>query len=185
MSVVQQPRWLRFYYYVRAAFSIAWVAAAVLAAGHPSLAALLLVIYPAWDAAANFVDARASGGLTANRSQALNVGASSVMTMIVIMAVMRDTYTVLAAFGVWAVLSGLLQLFTGLRRWRSQSGQWAMILSGAQSVLAGGHMIHKSAGVIPPSIVDVAPYAAFGAFYFLVSALWLTVAAVRSSRTAV
>lgn len=30
-----------------------------------------------------------------------------------------------------------------------------------------------------PGIADVAPYAAFGAFYFLVSAIWLTVADAR------
>ena len=94
------------------------------------------------------------------------------------------SYAVLAVFGVWAILSGLLQLYTGVRRWRSYGAQWAMILSGAQSALAGGFMIGKSLGSMPPSILDIAPYAAFGAFYFLVSAIWLTVSAYRQKASA-
>ena len=98
------------------------------------------------------------------------------------LAVLRDTHAVLAVFGLWAILSGLLQLYTGFRRWRSYGAQWTMILSGAQSALAGGFMIHQSLGTVPPGILDVAPYAAFGAFYFLVSAVWLTVSAYRHAR---
>jgi len=184
IETAPQSAWLRSYYFSRAAFSIAWVCAAVLAAGHSGLASLLLIIYPAWDAAANFVDAKANGGLAANRSQALNVVASSIMTVIVIIAVMKDTYAVLAVFGIWAILSGLLQLYTGARRWRAYGAQWVMILSGAQSALAGGFMIHQSLGETPPSILDIAPYASFGAFYFLVSAIWLTVSAYRRKANA-
>lgn len=74
-----QSTWLRSYYYARAGFSIFWVIAATSAASLSPVASLLLVIYPAWDALANLVDARAHGGLAANRSQMLNVFASSVM----------------------------------------------------------------------------------------------------------
>jgi uncharacterized membrane protein HdeD (DUF308 family) len=175
-----QSSWLRIYYYTRSLFSTAWVSAAVIAAGTSMIASLLLIIYPAWDALANLVDARRNGGLAANKSQALNVVASSVMTIVVLAAVVKDTYAVLAAFGIWAILSGILQLYTGIRRWRSFGAQWAMILSGAQSTLAGGFMIKQSLGAVPPSILDVAPYAGFGAFYFLVSATWLTIAAYRT-----
>ncbi len=34
-----------------------------------------------------------------------------------------------------------------------------------------------------PTIAAIAPYAAFGAFYFLISALWLTVTDARRRRT--
>lgn len=176
-----QSSWLRSYYFVRALFSIAWIAAAVLSVGQPAISALLLVIYPAWDALANLVDARANGGLAANRSQMLNVVASTVMTAVVIGAVMQGAYAVLAVFGLWAILSGLLQLYTGVRRWRSYGAQWVMILSGAQSTLAGGFMISRSVGEAVPSILDIAPYVGFGAFYFLLSALWLTIAAYRKA----
>lgn len=176
-----QTSWLRSYYFVRAIFSVAWVAAAFATGGQSRLAVLLLVIYPAWDAVANLVDARTNGGLKANPSQALNVAASTVMTLVVIAAVNTSAYAVLAAFGVWAILSGLLQLYTGVRRWRQYGAQWAMVLSGAQSTLAGGFMISKSVGSVAPTILDIAPYAAFGAFYFLLSAVWLTVSAYRSA----
>ncbi len=162
-----QSSWLRSYYFVRAIFSIAWVAAAILFSGQPLPAALLLVIYPAWDAFANLVDARANGGLKANSSQALNVVVSMITTFAVIVAVSSSTYAVLAVFGVWAIFSGLLQLNTGLRRWRYYGAQWAMILSGAQSAIAGGFMISRSLGIVAPTIMDIAPYAGFGAFYFL------------------
>ena len=179
-----QSDWLRSYYYTRALFSVLWVAAALVAAGHSAFASLLLVVYPAWDALANLVDARSNGGMAANRSQTLNVIASALVTVIVIAAVMKDTYAVLAVFGVWAILSGLLQLYTAVRRWRSYGAQWAMILSGGQSTLAGGFMIKQSVGIVPPSILDIAPYAAFGAFYFLVSAVWLTIASYRRKESA-
>jgi hypothetical protein len=54
-----------------------------------------------------------------------------------------------------------------------------MVLSGAQSTLAGLFFVHVAWGTGTPSIVDVAPYAAFGAFYFAVSAIWLSVADAR------
>jgi uncharacterized membrane protein HdeD (DUF308 family) len=177
----RQTSWLRSYYFIRAAFSIAWVAAAVVCKGQSGLMMLLLVIYPAWDAVANLVDARANGGLKANPSQTLNVATSTIMTLIVIVAISHSAYAVLAAFGVWASLSGLLQLYTGVRRWRQFGAQWVMILSGAQSTLAGGFMISRSLADVTPTILDIAPYAAFGAFYFLVSAIWLTVSAYRKA----
>lgn len=174
-----QSSWLRSYYSVRAIFSIAWVAAAILFSGQPRLVAFLLVIYPAWDALANLVDAQVNGGLKANPSQALNVAVSMITALAVIVAVSKSAYAVLAAFGVWAILSGLLQLYTGARRWRHYGAQWVMILSGAQSAFAGAFMISRSVGAVAPTILDIAPYAGFGAFYFLLSAIWLVVVAYR------
>jgi uncharacterized membrane protein HdeD (DUF308 family) len=174
-----QNDWLKRYYYVRASFSIFWVAAAFLL--HDSTTAVvaaLLLIYPAWDAAANIVDARRSGGLRANPTQLFNAVASAVISAAIAVALTRNPHAVLATFGVWALLSGLLQLATGVRRRRSNGGQWPMILSGAQSTFAGVMFVAKASGPQVDVLVTVAPYAAFGAFYFLVAALWLT----RSSR---
>jgi hypothetical protein len=42
-------------------------------------------------------------------------------------------------------------------------------------------MISQSLSSQMPGILDIAPYASFGAFYFLVSAIWLTVAANRGA----
>ncbi|MEP7453309.1 DUF308 domain-containing protein [Phyllobacterium sp. SB3] len=176
-----QPGWLRSYYFTRAIFSVAWVAAAILFSTQSHLVILLLVIYPAWDALANLVDARVNGGLKANPSQAFNVAVSAIMTIAVIVTVSTSMFAVLAAFGVWAIFSGVLQLYTGVRRWRHYGAQWPMILSGAQSALAGAFMISRSIGTVVPTILDIAPYAAFGAFYFLLSAIWLVVAASRKA----
>jgi uncharacterized membrane protein HdeD (DUF308 family) len=167
------PRALRNYYAVRALVAAVWVAAAFsIGRAMPSVAAILLVAYPAWDALANLVDALRNGGLARNRTQAANVVVSA-FTAAVVLVVIGDMRDVLSAFGAWAILAGLLQLATGVRRWRA-GAQWSMVLSGVQSALAGGFFIRQSFGDTMPGIADIAPYAAFGAFYFLVSALWLT-----------
>jgi hypothetical protein len=181
----QQParldalRWLRSYYFTRAGVSVTWVAAAfTLGVNVPPIAAALLLAYPAWDAIANIADAQCSGGLIANPSQTLNAAISILTTIAVLFALGRSPHAVLAVFGVWAILSGLFQLVTAARR-RKTGAQWAMILSGVQSMLAGGFFISLAAGTGNPGIKDVAPYAAFGAFYFFVSAIWLTVRFAR------
>jgi hypothetical protein len=144
-----QEGWLKRYYFTRAAFSIAWVLAA-LGPGRQStgMAAVLLVVYPVWDALANLVDGTRSGGLARNRSQAINVVVS------------------LAVAG--AVAIGLPDMHR------------AMVLSGAQSALAGAFFIYQAGAPAMPSIATVIGYAGFGAFYFLVSALWLSVASWRA-----
>jgi uncharacterized membrane protein HdeD (DUF308 family) len=89
---------------------------------------------------------------------------------------------VLIVFGVWAGFSGILQLATAVGRWRTTGAQWAMILSGAQSALASVFMIKMAQGAEPVGIASVAPYAAFGAFYFLVSTISLVVSDARRAR---
>ena len=180
--------WLKRYYFVRFAVSAAWVALAfTVGKSSPGIAATLLVAYPAWDALANLVDARAHGGLARNASQALNGLVSVLTALAVAVALGKSMNAVLAVFGVWAVLSGVFQLATGVRRWKAFGAQWAMILSGAQSALAGVFFVKTASGAAVPSIADVAPYAAFGAFYFFVSAVWLTVrdARLRASTASV
>ena len=115
----------------------------------------------------------------------LNFGVSIVTAAAVAATLSHGMHAVLQIFGVWAVLSGLLQLATGVRRWTSYGAQWAMILSGAQSGLAGAHMLSKAAGEAPVSIADISPYAAFGAFYFLISAISLTISDARRRSAAV
>lgn len=176
----QSSAWLKGYYFTRFAFSAAWVALAFsVAKDAPALAGIMLIAYPAWDAVANFVDAQRSGGLGRNQSQLLNVFVSGVAAVAVAIALGRGMQDVLFVFGIWAALSGVFQLATGLRRWKSAGAQWAMILSGAQSVLAGVFMVKGAGGTDVVSIISIAPYAAFGAFYFLVSAIWLLVSNAR------
>jgi uncharacterized membrane protein HdeD (DUF308 family) len=175
-----RERWLKQYYFSRAAFSIAWVVAAIaVGASSPATAGILLVLYPAWDAAANFVDGLRSGGLTQNRTQAFNV-VVSLATMVAVLAALQVSMNwVLGVFGAWAIMAGLLQLGTAIRRWKSYGAQWAMVLSGGQSALAGGFFVFQATTPMSPSITTVTGYAAVGAIYFLVSALWLAVSAWR------
>jgi hypothetical protein len=179
----QGQTWLRNYYAVRFAVAAVWVAAAfTLARGMPRLAVVMLIAYPLWDALANFGDARSNGGLAHNRTQAINVGVSALAAGGVAAAATVGMNAMLGVFGAWALLSGLMQLATGVRRWKRYGAQWAMILSGAQSVLAGVFMVKMAAGApIIDTLTRVAPYAGFGAFYFLVSAIWLTTRGARSA----
>jgi cation transport ATPase len=170
-----QEGWLQTYYFVRAGFSFAWVAAALLLGQYQAwVGACLLVAYPAWDALANYIDGARSGGLRANRTQAINVGVS-LATAAAVAFSLSSMHRVLGVFGAWAILSGLLQLGTAMRRWKRHGAQWAMILSGAQSALAGAFFILQARMPATPSIANVAGYAGVGAFYFLLSAVWLTV----------
>ncbi|MDR6624080.1 DUF308 domain-containing protein [Caulobacter segnis] len=170
-------RGLKRYYFLRAAVSVAWILAAVaVGTSNPLLGGVLLVAYPAWDALANAMDARSNGGFAANPPQTFNLFVSLLVAAAVLLALQVEPRRVLTVFGVWAGFSGILQLVAGLRRWRSVGGQWPMVLSGAQSVLAGVFMITQSLrhGGHPPAPIEIAPYAGFGAFYFLVSAVALT-----------
>lgn len=172
--------WLKRYYFTRFAFSAAWVVIAFLVAKSvPALAAIMLVGYPAWDAIANFIDAQRSGGLGRNRSQLFNIIVSILTTIAVAVALGSSLNSVLAVFGIWAGFSGILQLATAVGRWKSVGAQWVMILSGAQSAVAGAFMILMAYGPNPVGIVSVAPYVAFGAFYFALSAIWLTISDAR------
>jgi hypothetical protein len=163
--------WLKAYYYLRFAVSAAWVALAfTLGLDAPALAAIMLVAYPAWDAVANYLDASRSGGLGRNKSQMLNFIVSIVTAVAVAATLSHGMHDVLKVFGVWASLSGLFQLITGVRRWKSY---------GAQSALAGVFMLKQAAGEDAVGIANIAPYAAFGAFYFLISAASLTVSDAR------
>ncbi len=167
--------WLKGYYAVRALFSAFWVGLAfTIGKSQPPIAVVLMVVYPLWDCLANYVDANHNGGVRANPTQMLNMVISALVALGVVATISRDYHSVIAVIGAWAALSGLLQLSTAVRRWRSASAQWPMILSGAQSALAGIIFIKKATDASTTlGVADVAPYAAFGAIYFAISALVL------------
>lgn len=172
--------WLQTYYFARAAFSVVWVAAAFTLGQNSAIAAALLLLYPAWDAVANYLDASRSGGLARNPTQVINLAASLLATVAVVVTQQMADSLVLSVFGIWALVSGLLQLATAIRRWKTSGAQWVMILSGAQSALAGAFFFAQSVmPAAPPAISIIPGYAILGAVYFLISAIWLT---VRSSR---
>jgi uncharacterized membrane protein HdeD (DUF308 family) len=175
----QEELWLKRYYFTRTAFSLIWVALAFFVAHSPVSIAALLIVYPAWDALANYIDMSRSGGMAANRTQAINGVVSIVTTLAVIVALRVSMNWVLGVFGAWAIVAGLLQLGTAVRRWKHAGAQWAMVLSGAQSALAGAFFIVQAQAATPSAITRVAGYATVGAIYFLVSAVWLSVGQLR------
>lgn len=176
---------LRNFYLLRAAAAFAWVALAFVSASAPAIVVgTLLVIYPAWDALANVIDARRSGGLRVNPGQTFNALTSIVTAACMAVAfVLRGNAGGVLVFGVWALLAGLFQLAVGIGR-RKLGGQAFMMISGAQSALAGIVFVAKSFGVAP-TIAQLAPYAAFGGLYFLLSSLWLTFKRTRTGANAV
>jgi uncharacterized membrane protein HdeD (DUF308 family) len=180
-SIVQTSSgWLNGYYFARFAVAAVWVIAAfTIAKDSLPLAATLLIAYPAWDAVANLIDARHNGGLAVDKTQRLNLVVSALTAIAVAVALGWSMNAVLGVFGIWAAASGLCQLALAVRRRKTYGAQWAMILSGAQSALAGAFFLKMAREADGLTIANVAPYAAFGAFYFLVSALWLTVSDAR------
>jgi hypothetical protein len=173
--------WLKRYYAVRALFSAAWAALAIaVGQSDPAVGIVLALLYPAWDALANGYDARRSDGLGANPTQATNLVISAVVTLAVAAAATQSFHAVIGVIGAWATLAGILQLATAVRRWGKVSAQWPMVLSGAQSALAGVFFVKRA---IDPSlnlsVADIAPYAAFGALYFAVSATALALSRKR------
>lgn len=174
-SSPSDSEWLKRYYAARAFFSALWVASALsVGSSHLAIGIGLIISYPAWDSLANYVDAERSGGLRSNPTQMLNLVVSAIITLAVAVAATRNFHAVIAVVGVWATLAGILQLSTAARRWQSASAQWPMILSGAQSALAGLFFIAKANDPASSlSVADVAPYAAFGALYFAVAAIML------------
>ncbi len=59
------------------------------------------------------------------------------------------------------------------------------MLSGGQSAIVGFVFLKGALGPAVPGIEAFAPYAAFGAFYFLVSAIALAISSRRSLARAV
>ena len=167
---------LRNLYFVRTVFQVLWATTVILTAGsQPQLAAVLFVLYPLWDVACTVYDLRTSSAAGATHtSQTVNAGLGIVAAIGIGLTVFRQPIYAVAVFGAWALGAGALQLVAGLiRRKKELGGQWAMILSGAQSSLAGiafmvGGLANKR------HIKDVGGYATFGAVYFLISGILLT-----------
>ncbi|MFE7413201.1 DUF308 domain-containing protein [Streptomyces laurentii] len=163
---------LRRLYFVRFAFAIVWALVMFTMASKISpVAAVLLVLYPLFDVGAAVVDAKAS---RATRSPVLlyvNMAVSLVAAVGVGIASTSGIPAVLRVWGVWAIVSGLVQLIVAVPR-RKMGGQWPMIISGGISILAGASFV-ASAGADEPVLTGAIGYAVPGGVFFLISALRL------------
>ena len=163
---------LRNLYFVRFAFAIVWAGLMfVVGSSIGPLSAALIVLYPLFDVAAAIVDARSSRAGRSAPGLYVNIAISSLTAIGLVVAVMSGVPAVLRVWGVWAVVAGIVQLVVALTR-RELGGQWAMIASGAISVLAGTSFFLQ-AGAEGQTLSTVAGYATLGGIFFLVSALRL------------
>jgi len=164
---------LRKLYFARVAFSVIWITLVVtVGKTNNMLEEILFVLYPIWDIIATFVDINANPAASNKIPQYVNVAIGTLTTIAVIIALQSGIPTALVVFGVWASLTGLIQFIIGLRRRRMFEGQWPMILSGAQSLIAGSFIILR-AHMPNYGIASLAGYSAFGAFYFALAAIRL------------
>ncbi|MEV7814426.1 hypothetical protein AB0P05_27465 [Streptomyces flaveolus] len=179
---------LRSLHLIRVAFSLIWVAlafttsASLVSTDEPTvIAAVLLVVYPLWDAVATLIERRLTGAGSPNGVSTINMGLGLAATAGMFVAVFSTIGRALLVFGVWALLSGAIQLVVAVRRRRTVGAQWPMAVSGGQSVLAGATIAATSASATS-SLSTVAGYSAFGAFWFLVSVIALSIRSRREKR---
>ena len=182
------PSGLRSLYLIRVVFSLIWVglvfttSASLKSADTPTVvAAVLLVVYPLWDVVATLLERRMAGTGSTSRVSAINMALGLAATIGMIIAVFPTIGTALLVFGIWALLSGAIQLVVAIRRQRTIGAQWPMIISGGLSVLAGAAFAAMS-GSAASGLSTLAGYSAFGAFWFLVSVIALTVRSRRAKR---
>ncbi|MFF7550508.1 DUF308 domain-containing protein [Streptomyces canus] len=182
------PSGLRSLYLIRATFSLIWVAlvattsASLMSTDEPTvIAALLLVIYPLWDVIATLLERRMADTGSTDHVGTTNMALGLAATAGMIIAVFSTIGTALLVFGVWALLSGAIQLVVAIRRRRTVGAQWPMVISGGLSVLAGASFAAKSASPTS-SLSTIAGYSAFGAFWFFVSAIALSIRSRRARR---
>lgn len=172
-EAVETARSLRTLYFTRAAFSIVWILLVTAFANKStSVAVVLFIIYPVWDVIATFFDIRSNPPYANKTPQYVNVAIGIITTIAVYFALQKGIAEALIVFSAWAVLTGLIQLILGLHRRKKLEGQWPMIISGGQSMLAGVSIFLK-AHTPGTGVNTLAGYAAFGAFYFLLAAFRL------------
>ena len=185
---IASVRGLRTLYLIRVIFSAIWVALVLLLAagvtngsGPTPAAVVLLAIYPLWDAVATVVDLRVAPA-GPRWPRLLNIGADLIATILLaVLLPLAGVTAGLIVFGVWAFLTGAVQLILAIRRQRAVGGQWPMMISGGLSVIAG---IAFAAMASTPSsgLATLAGYSGFGAFWYLVAVILLAVKAARASR---
>ena len=156
---------------IRGLAAIAW--AVVFATASDSLTTgvgVLLVLYPVIDVVGSVIDARGQQGST---RQLLEVNAAISVAAAVALGIASsgDKGDVLVVFGVWALITGLLQLGVAIRRRMVLGRQWPLLLAGAGSTIFGIAFLAMS-GADDPNLRMIAVYAAGGGVEFAIQA-WL------------
>lgn len=166
---IAQTRSLRNLYFTRTTVQLLWAGIVlVTAVTNPALAAGLLILYPLWDVACTFYDLKSSSESGSTTARYVNVALGTLAAIGIAATVFKSPQQAVITFGAWAFTAGLAQLAVGIARRKQMGGQWAMILSGAQSAAAGvaftlGGLHDKT------HIKDLGGYAIFGGVYFLIA----------------
>jgi uncharacterized membrane protein HdeD (DUF308 family) len=161
---------------VRAVLALVWAAGLVIAIGDrvpstssdvPVAAAALLTSYPAIDVIASLVQGLGAGA----SGRAIRVNAA--IGALAIAAIGATTFgadagAALVAFGVWAGVSGAIQLGVAVHR-RAEGRQLPMIVSGGISTIAGVFFVTAS-GKDDAQLAGAGGYMALGALLYLVFA---------------
>ncbi|ADV83424.1 hypothetical protein [Terriglobus saanensis] len=168
---------LRTLYFSRTIIQFIWAALVIaFATSSPLLAVILMVAYPLWDVACTLFDLSSSNTSDSTASsktlQYCNIALGVVTAIGIGVGASSEMRYAVAAFGAWAFAAGLLQLAVGIYRRSLMKGQWAMILSGVQSMIAGGAFLFGGLGG-KVHVKDLGGYAVFGGVYFLISAILL------------
>jgi len=173
---------MRNLYFVRAAFALVWALGLLYLITMPVLVTFLLILYPAFDAGSSLYDAyvhRASKNTLAQKTN----GVISLLTVLAVLVVTSmGVPAILRVFGVWAILTGGIELITAIRRWKELRGQAILVFGGAVSVIAGISFI-ASAGHPTFGLSSLAGYALMGCWQFLFSALRLIKQARQNTQT--
>ncbi|CAN5501929.1 membrane protein [soil metagenome] len=176
ISATRVATTLRSLYFTRFGFAITWAILFLVAGTDIGLVGgTLLVLYPLFDVAAAIFDARSSKTAGPVPALYLNIALSLLTVAGLVIAATSGRPAVLRVWGAWAITAGIVQLIVAINR-RKLGGQWAMILSGSISTLAGtGFIVQASSD--DPSLSNLAGYATLGGIFFLISALRLRRAA--------
>ncbi|WP_245665072.1 hypothetical protein [Nocardia sienata] len=170
---------LRNLYYARFGFAVVWAGLMLAAAARLTPVSIaLMVLYPLFDVAAAVIDIRTSGAARPKAPLYLNMALSLLTAVGLAAAVTSGIPDVLRVWGAWAIAAGVVQSIVAILRYRL-GGQWAMILSGGISTLAGASFI-AGAGAPNPALTPLAGYATLGGVFFLISAIRLHLRAERT-----
>ena len=165
-------------YVVRGAVALAWVVAFAAVSGPLGAGTVvLLILYPLIDVVATGIDvrlARPTGNLSL---QTVNAACSLLAAVAIGIAAADDVSAVLHAFGVWAIVAGGIQVVVASKRRAALGTQWAMLISGGLSVVAG-LALNLMATAEDPKLTGLIGYGALGAVFFITGAAVL----VRRSR---
>ncbi|GLV61135.1 membrane protein [Dictyobacter sp. S3.2.2.5] len=173
---------MRNLYFVRAAFALVWALGLLSLKTLPALVPILLILYPAFDAGSSLYDAYVHRASKNTLAQKTNGVISFLAVLAVLVVISMGVPAILRVFGVWAILTGAIELVTAIRRWKELRGQAALVFGGAVSILGGSSFI-VLAGHSTSGLNSLAGYALMGSWQFLFSALRLIKQARQNTLT--